>query len=298
LILMRKYLVGIIKAFPADNAADEIIAYSINRTAFDDFINNPEQGFFDNANSDVAATVISAADGKIILNGQEYQNGFARLNGNLPVYDELIDFVGNTEKIKVFLNQNNVQSGDITNVKIICSNVIPVVIWVEAGETDSFITVCEDQEDFAFDSPHYVYRAYAKEDFYDRFSGKSGAIIVNGKVIETEYSPVMYHDCAVLPFFEIIKALGAEISWSEYDSAQIVYDGKNYEYLSCDEYNIISLKQENDTRNYFMPAPGDELSYTIVDNEIMIMNYSADAVFELFGVRCEMDYDNLTVDIS
>lgn len=286
-----------------------VMVYSFDYDIFCEFIENPMREKLDQSGND---GVIISVFTKNITSGDQIKreivsevsariyegNDGELMIGKLPVFSSLIDFVNNKECLKKTLIENGAV-GEIKDAVLLNVRNMPVTIWLMTDHEDYFITVDERFDDYfnRVDRSAYVYRFYSYSDYYDKFRVKNGKLFINGKdATEGNYVKVHYSG-AYLPLRTVIEHLGAAIEWdTERNVAVIFYNNKTYVF---DPYKFSLIDTMTETNILIMPPGGVYYYCKIIDNRIIMNNYSIQDIISLMGAdaKINVDYDNLKIEI-
>ena len=283
-----------------------VMVYSFGYDVFQEFLGNPSREILEQKENNTMISVFTKTDsydGLIkceIINREpiqvDYGKGGDMKIGNLPVYSSLIDFVNNKESLKKFLYDKGIV-GKIEDVIILDIRNMPVTIWLRVNQENYFITVNEKYDDYVKrdDSCMYIYRLYSYLDYFNKFGVKDGKLLIIGKEITAGNYVKIHYSGAYIPFRTVMENLGAKVEWDiKKNAVLLICNDKEYVF----EPDKLSLVEVGTSTNILMTPPGGAYYYCkIIDNKIIMNNYSMQVVTRLMGAKINVDYDNLIVEI-
>lgn len=124
-------------------------------------------------------------------------------------------------------------------------------------------------------------------------------LIVDDKNI-TEGNKVIFHklpDYTLLPFTAVLETLGAEIEWTDEETAEVLFNGKNYIFVKK-ELSLIDIQDEYGI-NLMDPLPGGILRTEISDDELLLDSTTFRWIIKEMGmdVLIDVDYKNHLVEV-
>ena len=282
--------------------------YSIDTSTFESFLEKPSEdvlaagagvaisSYYKSENNDDYIRKTITSDGEEEFN--KVVEGMYERIGNLPVYDDLLNFICEKDKFQTYLGSNGV-IGNIDNIVIVDVNApevcnVPVFMWIKADQSDYFITI---ELTYVSNETEYRYTLYTISEFSDKYGYKDGVLKINDRVIDKDIYIKFQNSGVYMPFRTVMEALGAKIEWNpDTNSVNMVCNGKEY-VLSIQ--NGLSLHEKGQPFDLLLPPPGSygAYSYQIIDDRIIMDNRTMSVLVSLMKARIDVDYEGLTVDI-
>lgn len=285
----------------SNNKDNMFEVYLIDINTFREFLNNPSMDILKNDNKDmyvfeksnrknyVKRTTVS--DISYIVD--EYESGIMRI-GDLPVYSEFIDFIGNLENIEQLLKDNNVDCIVKDYVLIECTKTynIPVTIWIQTNRENYFVTIDEEVDYCNPLSMDFKYNLYTNNEYINKFQLKDGTVIINDKDVSDKIFVKFENKEVYLPFRSVVESLGGYVEWNSKEKiAFFSKDNKRYA-LRLNQYPyIVEIK---DLFSEFPIAPGGTFENCYIDENgtLLINRMLAEKTVEYLSVKMEIDYAN------
>lgn len=223
----------------------------------------------------------------------EYESGIMRI-GNLPVYSEFIDFVGNLENIEQLLKENNVDCIVKDYVLIECTKTynIPVTIWIQTNRESYFVTIDEEVGYCNTLSTDFKYNLYTSNNYLEKFQLKDGTVIVNETDVSDKISVKFENKEFYLPFRSVVESLGGYVEWNSKEKIAFFSKGDKKYALRINQYPY--LVEMKDLFNEFPIAPGGTVENCYInENGTLLMNRMiTEKIVEYLSVTMEIDYAN------
>ena len=282
-----------------------LVAYVLGEEMFESFVKKPEMSILTSKNIMILSYTKSDKEGHIDcireMNGEitpytEVASGYMRL-GTLPVYTEFIDFVGSTKAISAFLRKNGITS-EITEHAVVefrypSSVNIPITLWVQTTGANYLITVEGD-----IDNPHstdFIYTIYTNEEYFDKYGLKDGVLKVNDEDITKGNYVKFKNTGAYIPLRAVMESLGAKVDWdAERGVVLLICKGTNYVL----DPRKPSLVTDLVSYDLLMPPPGSSYFSQIVNDRVIMDNYTMQEVVKLMGATIELDFERLIVNVN
>ena len=295
------------------NAINKAVVYEIGQDIYDQFIVNPSYDILNQQENrkeiNIYSLSITAAgsirqetispDSGTAQDYQDYDDGTLPIwgAGGLTVYKSLVDFAGNTAKIKEYLNQNGV-TANIEGVALITGTPSPNTIWVKTDKENYFITVDEQQEDYINDPEKttYVYRLYDHSAYLKKFREKACRLIVKGKDITDGNYVKLYYNYANLPLIAVMKELGAKVERQSKTTLAITYGNKHY-ILDTTSCSLDEIKA-NGTESTAIPPVGGGGGSQVIGNELVVDDNMMWIYVKFMGAKMNIDYKQGVINIG
>ena len=273
------------------------VSFDVKKDIFYAFMENPSMdvllhgegtsiGIFSNSsNGTIQFEGISGSE----INSVEAPAGVFRLGDSTPVHESLLDFAGDNAEVAKYLIQHDVMGG-IENLAVISLPSIPVVIWVQVGQENYFITLDDQYYEDCIDihKTTYVYRLYTQEEYVNKFGMKTGSLFVNGKEVTVKNPIKIYFDYAELPLTTVLENLGGNVKWQNDNIATISFKGKKYK-LDMEKISVIKVGRKLD--NLIMPITGGYRFYETVDRELILDSNMIQQVLKQMGAEISIAID-------
>ena len=297
----------------ANTTAENMIVYFINTDIFNKFLEDPSKDMLKN-NPEVECAMYSISNEnagyiKKEIPGckpsqiQEEKGGWYMSFGGLPVYDTLIDFVGSKERVNAYISKNGVAE-EANNIALFCCEFpgavkVPPTLWVETTQKDYYITIAIkiDEENYQ-NGGEYVYSMYTAEEYKNKFGIKDATLYVNGEDISQGNYVKMQNGGAYMPLRAIMEGLGFGVEWNDTDRTIHITCGEQKYILHTQ--NQLSLYEEGSEHDLLIPPPGsfNAFTYTIINDRIIMDDYTMRTLLSLVGVQMSIDFDLTMISIT
>lgn len=116
----------------------------------------------------------------------------------------------------------------------------------------------------------------------------------------TEISQVKFHrlpEYVLLPFEAVLETLGADFSWSDENTAEMMFNGKTY-IFDRKEISLIAIEDEYGF-NLIKPLAGGVLRYEVTDDQLLLDDNTFFWIIEEMGtdIHIDVDYEDYIVNI-
>ena len=136
-----------------------------------------------------------------------------------PLREELLAFFEDHSTLEAKLGTYGVNC-KVKDAFLLDSPLLPITIRILTTDDTLYFLAVEDT------GSAYEYTFYTEEGYVYTHLRYSATVYANGKEIETHLTPVIYGNCADIPFIALMEGLGAEIQW-EYEDLAVITLGDN-----------------------------------------------------------------------
>lgn len=254
--------------------------YQLSRDTFYTFLQTPSRDAFKDS---VITNSVFATENPWYMSTNLYR---------FPIEKELIDFLGNPDRLQAYLLENGVDE-NIQDMAIFDAPRMPLTLWLKLDSTSAFITIARELEG---DTDVYAYQFYSQGDFQEKYMYTSGKIIIRGKEISSDKA-IIYHNYADIPLTDVLKAMGAKIVYKYKHNVRIRFNGTVY-LLNLDEGTMFAGNDSE--QNLLHQIVGGPIFVYRVDDELMVNNSTLAHLLSSMGeeVFVNTDRENNCVRIT
>jgi len=263
-------------SFWSGNGSEKVEIYSINREGFQEFLNEP-----------TIEKLTEKSHGEICnLEIGRYKRSAYRY---FTVKEDFLSFACGGDEMKAFLSQNGIDE-EISEIAVIDSDSLALVIWVQTSGECVYITV--DEANYF---EEYEYRLYTNEEFREKFLSKEGRLLFNLKEIKTENHAVLYHNYGEVPFCAVLTAMGAKFEWKNDTQSEVLFRDEMY-VLDLEEK---SFYKKGEVQNFIRCLDGGKTYIYPLEKELMVdttvLTVFLAGFFDDYHVT--VDSENAVIDI-
>jgi hypothetical protein len=167
----------------------------------------------------------------------------------------------------------------ILDATIVTATAMPVILCVKSDRTSYCIVQNTDKK----------LKCYTVDAFQKSFFPRPATLLVNGKKVASGEPVLLHHDHADIPFIGTLEALGAEVSWTDEITANVVLNGKSYVF---DTQNVTGSVLGGPDPLYtvlFTPRLAQTARY-----ELFLDTKSAEMSLSLMGIDAEITLDRVS----
>ena len=255
---------------------DSINIYKISHENFNSFLSNPQYDFLlENPVAEYSFCQHTSF--------YETYDSF-----QFPINNDLISFLGDTDKVIAYLQQNGI-SGNIRKMALLDTPTVPITLWVNMDDITCYVTI-----NTVKNSSQYLYDFFSEEEYKNTYGVKIGIMKINGVDIKTPNPPKIHSGYADLPLLCVLENFGAK--YKQYaDTFFIKVNNKSY-ILKNDE--LVLNKLFNSKDNLLYSVDGGPTFIYAVENDVMVDISTLNCILCSMGIKVEIKIDENVVIIN